>query len=90
MPMRIPPVAMVSLEQKNRFLLERERANERLEDTKHSAEKQLQFTERAFTFGCYVSYWFEKGTLEEKNTVLKTTGSNFFLKDRLSNNNTYC
>ncbi len=70
------------LEHKNRFLLERERVNEKLEDTKHSAEKQLQFTERAFTFACYASYWFEKGTLEEKNTILKTIGSNFFLKDR--------
>ncbi len=70
------------LEHKNKLLLERERLKEKLEDVKHSAEKQLELTERAFTFACYASYWFDHGTLEQKNTILKTIGSNFVLKDR--------
>ncbi len=70
------------LEYKNKFLLERERVKEKLEDINHSAEKQLKLTERAFTFACYAGYWFEHGTIEQKNTILKTIGSNFILKDR--------
>ena len=70
------------LEHKNKFLLERERVKEKLEDINHSAEKQLKLTERAFTFACYADYWFENGTIEQKNTILKTIGSNFILKDR--------
>lgn len=70
------------LEHKNRLLLERERLKEKLKDINHSAEKQLELTERAFTFACYASYWFENGTIEQKNTILKTIGSNFILKDR--------
>jgi len=70
------------LEHKNELLLKRERLKERLEDVNHSAEKQLALTERAFTFACYVSYWFDNGTIEQKNTILKTIGSNFILKDR--------
>ncbi len=53
---------------------------EKLKDVNHSAEKQLELTERAFA--CYASYWFENGTIEQKNTILKTIGSNFVLKDR--------
>lgn len=70
------------LDHKNKLLLERERLKEKLKDVKHSAEKQLELTERAFTFACYASYWFEHGTIEQKNTILKTIGSNFILKDR--------
>ncbi len=70
------------LEHKNKFLLERERVKEKLEDINHSAEKQLELTEKAFTFACYAGYWFEHGTIEQKNTILKTIGSNFILKDR--------
>ena len=70
------------LEHKNKFLLERERVKERLEDINHSAEKQLKLTESAFTFACYAGYWFEHGTIEQKNTILKTIGSNFILKNR--------
>ena len=70
------------LEHKNKFLLKRERLREKLEDVNHSAEKQLEITERAFTFACYAGYWFEHGTIEQKNTILKTIGSNFILKDR--------
>ncbi len=70
------------LEHKNKLLLERERLKEKLEDVNHSAEKQLKLTERAFTFACYASYWFNNGTIEQKNTILKTIGSNFILKDR--------
>jgi len=70
------------LEHKNKLLLERERLKEKLEDVSHSTEKQLELTERAFTFACYASYWFEHGTIEQKNTILKTIGSNFILKDR--------
>ncbi len=70
------------LEHKNKFLLERERLKEKLQDVSHSAEKQLEHTERAFTFACYAGYWFEHGTIEQKNTILKTIGSNFILKDR--------
>ena len=70
------------LEHKNKFLLERERLKEKLNDISHSAEKQLKLTERAFTFACYAGYWFEHGTIEQKNTILKTIGSNFILKDR--------
>ncbi|GAI67910.1 unnamed protein product, partial [marine sediment metagenome] len=65
-----------------KLLLERERLKEKLKDVNHSAEKQLKLTERAFTFACYASYWFEHGTIEQKNTILKTIGSNFILKDR--------
>jgi len=70
------------LEHKNKLLLERERLKEKLEDVSHSAQKQLELTERAFTFACYASYWFKHGTIEQKNTILKTIGSNFVLKDR--------
>ncbi len=70
------------LDHKNKLLLERERLKEKLEDVNHSAQKQLELTERAFTFACYASYWFEHGTIEQKNTILKTIGSNFVLRDR--------
>jgi len=70
------------LEHKNKLLLERERLKEKLKDVSHSAEKQLKLTERAFTFACYANYWFDHGTLDQKNTILKTIGSNFILKDR--------
>ncbi|GAH53991.1 unnamed protein product, partial [marine sediment metagenome] len=70
------------LQHKNKLLLERERLKEKLKDVSHSAEKQPELTERAFTFACYAIYWFDHGTLEQKNTILKTIGSNFILKDR--------
>ena len=70
------------LEHKNRFLLEREKLKERIDDTRHGADRWLELSERAFTFACYANYWFEQGTLEEKNTILRTIGSNFLLKDR--------
>lgn len=70
------------LEYKNKLLLERERLKEKLKDVNHSAQKQLELTERAFTFACYANYWFENGTIEQKNTILKTIGSNFVLRDR--------
>ena len=70
------------LEHKNKFLLERERVKEKLQDINDSAKKQLKIIEKAFTFACYAGYWFEHGTIEQKNTILKTIGSNFILKDR--------
>jgi len=70
------------LEHKNRLLLEREKLKERIDDTRHGADRWLELSERAFTFACYANYWFDHGTLEEKNTILKTIGSNFLLKDR--------
>jgi len=73
------------LQHKNRLLLEREKLKERIDDTRHGADRWLELTERAFTFACYANYWFDHGTLEEKNTILRTIGSNFLLKDRKLN-----
>jgi len=70
------------LSQRNRLLKERARLKERMEDSEHQAGRWLELSERAFTFACYASYWFEHEGLEEKNTILRTIGSNFTLKDR--------
>jgi len=70
------------LQHKNRLLLQREKLKEKIDDTRHGADRWLELSERAFTFACYANYWFEQGTLEEKNTILRTIGSNFLLKGR--------
>ncbi len=70
------------LSQRNRLLKERARLKERMEDSDHQAGRWLELSERAFNFACYASYWFEHQGLEEKNTILRTIGSNFILKER--------
>jgi len=46
-----------------------------------SGAGQLDLSERAFNFSCYAPYWFEKGSIDDKNTILRTIGSNFALKN---------
>ena len=70
------------LNHKNRLLIKKERLKEKIDDTEHRADKWLELSERTFTFACYARYWFENGSLEEKNTILQAIGSNFILKDR--------
>jgi hypothetical protein len=64
------------------LLKERAQLKERMEDSEHQAGRWLELSERAFNFACYASYWFENEGLEDKNTILRTIGSNFILKDR--------
>lgn len=55
---------------------------ERLEDTEHRATRWLETGEQVFTFACHAREWFQRGTLEEKRTILEILGSNLLLKDK--------
>ena len=68
--------------QRSRLLQEKERLKEKIKTGKGRGDKWLEFGERAFNFACYAKYWFENEGLEEKNTILRTIGSNFTLKDK--------
>ncbi|GAG09273.1 unnamed protein product [marine sediment metagenome] len=70
------------LSHKNDLFKEKEKLKEKIGDADHRADKWLELSERAFNFACYAEYWFENGKLEDKNTILRTIGSNFMLKDR--------
>ena len=70
------------LSHKNDLLKEREKLKEKIGDTEHRADRWLELSERAFNFACYAEYWFQNGKLEDKNTILRTIGSNLILKDR--------
>ncbi len=67
---------------RNRFLKERVKLKEKIDDTEHRADKWFELSERAFNFACYARYWFENEEPKEKNTILRAIGSNFSLEDR--------
>lgn len=67
---------------KEKLLIERQRLREQMDKVEHKADKWRELSEKTFTFACYANHWFDHGSLEEKNTILRTIGSNFVLTDR--------
>ncbi|MEK6846031.1 MAG: hypothetical protein AABY26_04685, partial [Nanoarchaeota archaeon] len=53
----------------------------KLKNTRNRADEWRDLTIRAFEFACAAKNVFDKGTFDDKKTVLSTIGQNFFLKD---------
>jgi len=70
------------LEHKNRLLIEREKLKEKMNDGEYKKDRWPELSEKAFNFACYAGYWFDHGSLEDKNTILQTIGSNLVVKNR--------
>ncbi len=69
-------------ERRGRLLKEKAALEELLNDTGHRVEQQLKLSEHVFEFACQVRERFEKGSIEDRKTILDTIGSNLVLKDK--------
>ena len=55
---------------------------EELGDTEKRAENWLELTEETFSFITYAAHHFNKGSFEQKRSILNGFGSNFLIKDK--------
>ncbi len=55
------------------------RLRENLRGTEERADKYHQLVEDAFDYVTYAKVWFDKGTYEEKRSIMSTLGSNFLI-----------
>jgi DNA invertase Pin-like site-specific DNA recombinase len=70
-------------EQKTILLKEKARINRELEKLSTDVDEWLELTEKTFKFATYAREHFLKGSYDVKNTILRTLGSNYILKDRV-------
>ena len=69
-------------EQKNTLIKEKANINEKIQNLDQDFNEWIELTEKTFKFCTYAKYWFENGNIEDKNSILRTLGSNFILKDK--------
>ncbi len=73
------------LKEKKELQSKMEKLKEELGDTHKRAENWLELTEKTFDFITYAAYHYNEGSFEEKRTILRGFGSNFFIKDKKLN-----
>ncbi len=68
--------------QKNSLMQEKIKASQEIKKQNEQKDEWVELTEKTFKFCIYAKHWFEKGTIEDKNNILKTLGVNWTLEQR--------
>ena len=69
-------------EQRKKLMEEKESISNQLKKSDESVNKWVYLTEETFKFACYARYWFAKGDVKTKTTILSKLGNNLTIKDR--------
>ncbi len=67
---------------RNKIIEDQRTIKEKLKGTDKQANDWRSLAEKTFELAQNASTWFQEGTLEEKNEILLTIGTDFILKDK--------
>ena len=70
------------IEQRKKLLEQKEQISVQMKKSDENVNKWVYLTEETFKFACYARYWFTKGDVKTKTTILGKLGNNLTIKDR--------
>ncbi len=70
------------IEQRKKLLEQKEQISVQMKKSDENVNKWVYLTEETFKFACYARYWFAKGDVKTKTTILSKLGNNLTIKDR--------